>query len=98
MSDFMALLMYQQNERELEIALERRRLQKEAMAAKMPARRASGGWHRFWPGPRALPRRFAAASGQADVPAVPYSTDAARWIMTGLAHADDPGERTNDRP
>ncbi|MGP9501252.1 hypothetical protein ACT3TS_03470 [Specibacter sp. AOP5-B1-6] len=50
MSDFMALLMYQQNERELEIALERRRLQKEAMAAKMPARRASGGWHRFLAG------------------------------------------------
>ncbi|MGO2541194.1 MAG: hypothetical protein ACTH8J_08600 [Specibacter sp.] len=50
MSDFMALLMYQQNERELEIALERRRLQKEAMAAKMPTRRASGRWHRFLAG------------------------------------------------
>ncbi|AIX99822.1 hypothetical protein ART_0224 [Arthrobacter sp. PAMC 25486] len=39
--------MSHQNEREMAIALERRRLQKEAMAAKVPARRASGRWHQL---------------------------------------------------
>lgn len=47
MSDFMALQMSHQNEREMAIALERRRLQKEALAAKVPERRASGRWHRL---------------------------------------------------
>lgn len=48
MSDFMALLISHQNERELTTALERRRLQREAEAAQIPALRTPGRWHNFW--------------------------------------------------
>lgn len=48
MSDFMALAMYHQNEHEMEIALERRRLQREAMAAGKPARKAPGRRRHLW--------------------------------------------------
>lgn len=47
MSDFLALLMAQQNERELEIALERRRLLIETAAAQPRMRTRWGAWQRF---------------------------------------------------
>lgn len=48
MSDFMALLMNQQNEHQLQISLERRRLQREAAASTVSARRPSGRLRRHW--------------------------------------------------
>ncbi|ALV45440.1 hypothetical protein MB46_08015 [Arthrobacter alpinus] len=44
MSDFMALLISHQNERETELALERRRLQRESAAT---AQRSPRPWHRL---------------------------------------------------
>lgn len=48
MSDFMALLISQQNDRERGIALERRRLQLEARAQAVPAKREPGTRHNVW--------------------------------------------------
>lgn len=52
MSDFMALLMNQQNEHQLQISLERRRLQREAAAAAVSAGHSSGNptgrLRRYW--------------------------------------------------
>lgn len=48
MSDVMALLISQQYERELQVALERRRLQHEAADAKVRVRRTPGRWHLLW--------------------------------------------------
>lgn len=48
MSDFLALLISQQNERERGVALERRRLQREAIATIMPAQRTPGRLRRLW--------------------------------------------------
>lgn len=48
MSDFMALLMNQQNEHQLQISLERRRLQREAAASAVPAGRPSGRLRGYW--------------------------------------------------
>ena len=48
MSDFMALLMNQQNEHQLQISLERRRLQREAAASTVHADRPAGPLRRHW--------------------------------------------------
>lgn len=48
MSDFMALLMNQQNEHQLQISLELRRLQREAAATTVPTGKPSGRLRRHW--------------------------------------------------